>query len=137
MKLKIFNWPKISQRKKIIYSLQKEFALFNVSTVNIVFVTEKEIQKLNKQYRNMDSITDVLSFNFDMKEFLGEIYICSEYVKKTASDYKEEIIRLIIHGILHLLGFNHRNSLDNKSEKTEQMFVKQEKILENILKELK
>jgi len=138
MKLEIFNWPNISiPESKVINSLKKEFYSFDISAINIVFVDEKEMQRLNKEYRNVDDVTDVLSFNLDAEGFLGEIYICPKYVKKTVENYEEEIIRLIVHGILHLLGFEHKTKLDDISKQKEDMFVKQEKILENILKDLK
>lgn len=138
MKLEIFNWPNISILKsKVINSLKKEFYSFDISVINIVFVDEKEMQRLNKEYRNVDDVTDVLSFNLDTEGFLGEIYICPKYVKKTVEKYEEEIIRLIVHGILHLLGFEHKTKLDNISKQKEDMFVKQEEILENILRDLK
>ena len=138
MKLEIFNWPNISILKsKVINSLKKEFSSFDISVINVIFVDEKEMQRLNKEYRNVDDVTDVLSFNLDAEGFLGEIYICPKYVKKTVENYEEEIIRLIVHGILHLLGFEHKTKLDDISKQKEDMFVKQEEILENILKDLK
>ena len=138
MQLEIFNWPNISiLESTVINSLKKEFSYFDISTINVVFVDEKEMQRLNKQYRNIDDVTDVLSFNLDTEGFLGEIYICPKYVKKTVEKYEEEIIRLIVHGILHLLGFEHKTKLDDISKQKEDMFVKQEEILENILKDLK
>ena len=138
MKLEIFNWPNISILKsKVINSLKKEFSSFDISAINVIFVDEKEMQRLNKEYRNVDDVTDVLSFNLDAEGFLGEIYICPKYVKKTVENYEEEIIRLIVHGILHLLGFEHKTKLDDISKQKEDMFVKQEEILENILRDLK
>lgn len=138
MKLEIFNWPNISILKsKVINSLKKEFSSFDISAINVIFVDEKEMQRLNKEYRNVDDVTDVLSFNLDTEGFLGEIYICPKYVKKTVEKYEEEIIRLIVHGILHLLGFEHKTKLDDISKQKEDMFVKQEEILENILRDLK
>ena len=74
MKLEIFNWPDISiQENAVINSLQKEFSSFDISAINVIFVDEKEMQRLNKEYRNVDDVTDVLSFNLDAEGFLGEI----------------------------------------------------------------
>ncbi len=138
MKLEIFNWPDISiQENAVINSLQKEFSSFDISTINVIFVDEKEMQRLNKEYRNVDDVTDVLSFNLDAEGFLGEVYICPKYIKRTVENYEEELIRVIIHGILHLLGFEHKTKLDDISKQKEDMFVKQEEILENILRDLK
>jgi rRNA maturation RNase YbeY len=74
--------------------------------INIIFVESQYIKKLNKEYRSKDEITDVLSFNIDTDTTLGEIYICPEYIQKNISKEKflEEILRMIIHGILHLKG---------------------------------
>lgn len=138
MKLEIFNWPNISiQESTVINFLQKEFSSFEISTINVIFVDEKEMQRLNKEYRNIDDVTDVLSFNLNAEGFLGEIYICSQYIKKTVEKYEEELLRVIIHGILHLLGYEHKAKLDDISKQKEDMFVKQEKILENVLRDLK
>ncbi len=138
MKLEIFNWPNISiLENNVINSLQKEFSSFNISTINIIFVDEKEMQRLNEEYRNIDDVTDVLSFNLNAEGFLGEIYICPQYIKKTVEKYQEELLRVIIHGILHLLGYEHKTKLDDISSQKEEMFVKQEKILENVLRDLK
>lgn len=138
MKLEIFNWPNISiQESTVTDSLKKEFSSFNISAINVVFVDEKEMQRLNKEYRNINDVTDVLSFNLDAEGFLGEIYICPEYIEKTVEKYEEELLRVIVHGILHLLGFEHKAKLDDISKQKEDMFVKQEEILENILKDLK
>jgi len=138
MKLEIFNWPNISiQESTVINFLQKEFSSFEISTINVIFVDEKEMQRLNKEYRNIDDVTDVLSFNLNAEGFLGEIYICPQYIKKTVEKYEEELLRVIIHGILHLLGYEHKAKLDDISKQKEDMFVKQEKILENVLRDLK
>ncbi|HNR53436.1 MAG TPA: rRNA maturation RNase YbeY, partial [Candidatus Dojkabacteria bacterium] len=127
MKLEIFNWPNISiQETIVINSLQKEFSSFDISTINVVFVDEKEMQRLNEEYRNINDVTDVLSFNLNAEGFLGEIYICPQYIKKTVEKYQEELLRVIIHGILHLLGYEHKTKLDDISSQKEEMFVKQE-----------
>ncbi len=102
--------------------------------VNIVFVESEYIQDLNKQYRDIDAPTDVLSFQFTEDEKLGEIYISPEYVYKSfqGNEYEEEILRLIIHGTLHILGHDHKESLNDSPD--EEMFVLQEKLLLKMLK---
>lgn len=138
MILNIFNWPKISISKNtLINSLEQEFATYKISQINIVFVSSKEIQKLNKEFRNIDSVTDVLSFNLDEPSFLGEVYICSEYIRQTIGEEncEKEIVRVLIHGLLHLLGYDHTTKLEEK-ENQEEMFVKQEQILENVYKDI-
>lgn len=81
--------------------------------ISIAFVNSEVIRKINKYYRNHDKPTDVLSFE-NNPEFYGglsEIIICPALVKKNASLYKvnfrEELTRIFIHGMLHVLGYDH------------------------------
>ena len=100
--------------------------------LSIFFCNNQLIQKLNKQYRNLDESTDVLSFIMGEtagERFLpGDIVISLEKVAENAKDYdvlpKEELQRLIIHGILHLVGMDHESNNDN-----EEMLILQEKLL--------
>ncbi|MDO8663295.1 MAG: rRNA maturation RNase YbeY [Candidatus Wildermuthbacteria bacterium] len=76
--------------------------------VSIGIIGKEEIKKLNQKYRKKNRPTDVLSFLYKGS---GEIVICPQEVKKNAKKYKlalkEELARVLIHGILHLLGYNH------------------------------
>ncbi|MDD5769381.1 MAG: rRNA maturation RNase YbeY [Candidatus Gracilibacteria bacterium] len=94
-------------------------------TLNIVFVDSEEIQNLNKDYRNIDKITDVLSFayfedfsNVKDEEVAGELIFCEEKIKSQAIEFglgeEKEFYKLLIHSILHILGFDHEN--DNEYE---------------------
>lgn len=108
---------------------------------SIVFVDEKEIQKINREYRNIDKITDVISFAFEdnanivYNDFrvLGDIYICIPRMLEQAKEYghseKRELAFLTVHGLLHLLGYDHQTKEDEK-----EMFALQELVLndENI-----
>ncbi len=92
--------------------------------LNIVIVSEEKIREINKTYRNNDSITDVISFAFEESDnisyngfrFLGEIYICYDRCVSQAKDYghsiKRELCYLAVHGLLHLLGYDHMNDED-------------------------
>lgn len=103
---------------------------------SIIFVDEKEIQKINKEYRKIDKVTDVISFAFEDNNslqyndirVLGDIYICIPRMIEQAHDYghsvKRELSFLTVHGLLHLLGYDHM-----KKEDEEIMFAKQELIL--------
>ncbi len=79
--------------------------------VSLIFCNEQMIQQLNGDYREKDSVTDVLSFPFNDDDFLGEIYICIERMEEQAKEYnfsvEEECSRLMTHGIFHLLGYDH------------------------------
>lgn len=102
----------------------------------VILVDENKIQKLNRDYRKIDKVTDVISFAFednDKKEYnnmriLGEIYICIPRMKQQAIDYghgeTRELAFLGVHGLLHLLGYDHMTKEDE-----EVMFGKQEMIL--------
>ena len=103
---------------------------------SIIFVDLKEIQRINKEYRGIDSVTDVISFaledtsdnmQIDMR-ILGDIYVCIPKMIEQANTYghsiKRELSFLVVHGLLHLLGYDHMNELDE-----EIMFGLQELIL--------
>ena len=104
--------------------------------LNVVIVDNEKIREINKTYRNKDSVTDVISFAFEeVKDveysdvrFLGEIYISYERCKEQASDFghsvRREFCYLAVHGLLHLLGYDHM-----KKEDEIVMFGKQEEIL--------
>lgn len=93
---------------------------------NIVIVDNNKIREINKEYRKKDKVTDVISFAFeDNKDieyesfrFLGEIYISLEKAKEQAKEYghseQREICYLIVHGLLHLLGYDHINKTDKE-----------------------
>ncbi len=91
--------------------------------LSITFVGLKEIQKLNKKYRKIDRPTDVLSFTYVNS---GEIVICPQAVKKNAEtfgeNFKKELTRVLIHGILHILGYNHEKK-DGKMIKKQEHYL--------------
>lgn len=91
-------------------------------SVDLTLVGKTEMKKVNKKYRNVNSSTDILSFaeyrnvkeiekSRDRELFLGELILCyddiREYIKKEKLDLGEEVVRVVSHGILHLLGFKH------------------------------
>ncbi|MEA2103429.1 MAG: rRNA maturation RNase YbeY [Candidatus Cloacimonadota bacterium] len=99
--------------------------------LNVVIADNKFLQDLNKRFRNIDRPTDVLSFSLedekpsDSNSVLGDVYISSEKAVSQATEYgvplQIEIERLMIHGILHLLGYEHDESRKRKimEKKTE------------------
>ena len=106
------------------------------ATFSIVFVDNEKIQQLNKNYRNIDRVTDVISFAFEDNakivynnmRFLGEIFICIPRMIEQAKEYGHSEVRelsfLTVHGLLHLLGYDHMKKDDEKI-----MFELQEVIL--------
>lgn len=107
-----------------------------IENISIALVSEDEIKKLNKEYRGINSPTDVLSFENDSKLGfgLGEVVICLQEVKKNAminkSTFKKELAKILTHGILHLLGYNHEKSEREakKMEKKEDSYLLKFKI---------
>lgn len=96
---------------------------------NIIVADDELIQQLNLDYRNKDSLTDVLSFSLgETEEVNGEVYICWSKVAEQAAEYghswQREFAFLAVHGILHLLGFEHGE------EPNPQMREMEEKILD-------
>lgn len=100
-------------------------------SVSLILVNKEEIQKLNMQYRGLDRKTDVLSFESGEKIYLGEIFICVDKVKSQAEEYGHSLERefafLLVHGLLHLQGYDHQNPEDE-----EKMKKKQEEILNSL-----
>lgn len=123
-----------TMQKLIDYAIKHE-KLENV-IFNIIIVDNNYIHKLNKEYRGIDRPTDVISFaledNADEIEsavrILGDIYISIDKVYEQAKEYGHsnlrEICFLMIHGFLHLLGYDHMEEAEEKI-----MFAKQEEIL--------
>ena len=105
--------------------------------ISIVIVNKEKIHEINKTYRKVDKTTDVISFAFEDNNgitpnemrILGEIYLCIDKAKEQAKEYghsdKREICYLCVHGLLHLLGYNHE-----KEEEKKIMRKKEEEILE-------
>ncbi|WNE41326.1 MAG: Endoribonuclease YbeY [Mycoplasmataceae bacterium] len=107
--------------------------IFNLSIINVFgneekkisagvsFVTKNEIKELNKIYRKKDKETDVLSFKCDVNfvnDYLGDIVICYSIAQEQAIKYehslKRELCFLFLHGLLHLLGYDHESEDEEK-----------------------
>lgn len=84
--------------------------------ISLAFVNKSEIKKLNKKFRGKNKETDVLSFLLNEKNLLGEIVICPE-----VAETEKEMVKALIHGILHLLGYEHE-----KSKKEAELMEKQQ-----------
>ncbi len=99
--------------------------------IELIFTNNEEIQILNKEHRNIDKATDVLSFplEFDMPNMpLGSIVISIDYVEEKAKEYNhsfnDELKLLFIHGLLHLLGFDHEIDNGEQRQKEEELIKK-------------
>lgn len=135
-KIRIDNKAKVTRNtiKTVKYIIRTALVYFNITTysaIEIAFVSNKEIRNMNNQFRNNDSVTDVLSFPFletsdlirlpnKIKRplFFGCIAICVPQALKQAEQFghspAREFAFLAIHGFLHLLGFDHENINDEK-----------------------
>ena len=135
MKVNFFNQTNqnIREYEKVIKNVFKTIEL--KKEFNIIFVNKDEIQRINKEYRKIDRVTDVISFaNCDDPEYdskqkeLGDIFICVERAKEQAKEYghstDREFAFLAVHGYLHLCGYDHQTEEDEKI-----MFQKQDDIL--------
>ena len=108
--------------------------------VSITVTDDQRIHDLNRQYRGIDRPTDVLSFAFnesdepeiifddeDHIDTLGDIIVSIDRARAQAVEYghsfKREIIFLIVHGMLHLLGYDHMEELERREMEAEQKFV--------------
>jgi rRNA maturation RNase YbeY len=95
------------------------------SFVEVVFVDEKEIVRINKEFLDRDYITDIISFRYDDNhtnlEIEGTLYCCAQRIAEQAEEYsdsvKEEILRIITHGLIHLVGYDDQ-SPEEKAEMT-------------------
>ena len=103
--------------------------------LSVLLTDDKKIRELNKKYRGQDRATDVLSFPQNEGEenepdyhLMGDVVISTVTAKRQASQHglslEEEIVLLLIHGILHLLGFNHERSEEacHMKKKTRELF---------------
>lgn len=102
--------------------------------LSVAFVSPEEIQKLNEKYRKRNNPTDVLSFEkvSQFKDEFSEVVICPKVVKDDTADsplsLKKEMTKVLIHGILHILGYDHEKS----KKETEIMAEKEKKYFSKI-----
>jgi rRNA maturation RNase YbeY len=116
---------------KIVSYLKSELK-FKINTVSVNFIDSTEILNINIKYLNHHQSTDIITFNYsgNNDELDGELFISVDDAGNNARTYgvkfHEEIVRLIIHGFLHLLGFD-----DKKSSEKKKMIALQENLLNN------
>lgn len=108
--------------------------LLKSEMITLVFLDPPQMKKINKQFRGKNKPTDVLSFAPVEEDSLGEILFCVEVLKKQAKEQKHsldhEFLYMLIHGVLHLLGYDHE--LSEKEEKL--MFRIQDQLFAQLTK---
>ncbi len=105
----------------------------NEYEISLLITDDETIRKYNKEYRNKDRATDVLSFPMEDDIILGDVAISFETAKRQSEEAEinidREVAFLFIHGLLHLLGYDHETSQEDEEE----MFALQEKILKKLV----
>ena len=136
MKINFFNETNdnIREYQRVIRDVFK--TINSKKEFNVIFVDENEIKRINNEFRHIDKVTDVISFALiDDNEIvqtneLGDVFICVNKAKSQALEYghseKRELSFLTVHGLLHLLGYDHMTKDEEKV-----MFSMQEEILED------
>ncbi|MDY6967506.1 MAG: rRNA maturation RNase YbeY [Spirochaetota bacterium] len=149
MKIKIYSegniilpFEGVKKRDIKIYLLKLCKVLkINRASITVIVTDDEYIHKINKDYRNKDKPTDVISFVYrdppfpevsSKNKFLGDIFISLEKASSQAKDYevdiKDEIKRLLVHGLLHLIGYDHERSKEDEYK----MQKKEEEVLSRI-----
>ena len=120
--------------EKICRAFPKKYQFSNKKVLfSLLLSNNKNIKKLNKNFRNKNKSTDILSFPFNKKikfsknMYLGDIIISYNYLDKPKSQdlgsFKQKTIKIFIHGFLHLLGFNHVKNKDYFKMLREENFI--------------
>jgi rRNA maturation RNase YbeY len=114
---------------RLLLKLKKDLN-FELDSLLLNFVSSAEILKINKEFLNHNYSTDIITFNYSVKSlvFDAEIYISLQDAEKNANKYRisleQELLRLVIHGVLHLLGYNDISGKDRiVMKKMENMLV--------------
>ena len=132
-----YGYKNYSYLRKVLNGALKHEKVTN-AMFSVIFVDEETIKNINRDYRGLDRVTDVISFAFEDNgkmvynnvRLLGEIYICIPRMIEQSKEYghseKRELSFLAVHGFYHLLGYDHQTK-----EEEQIMFKKQEEVLES------
>jgi probable rRNA maturation factor len=102
--------------KKVLLMEEK-----TLSSINVIFCSDAYLSEINQQYLKHDTYTDIITFDLSLTQdaIEGEIYISIDRVKENAqafgSDFDTELCRVIIHGVLHLSGYNDKTSREKSA----------------------
>jgi probable rRNA maturation factor len=117
-KLRLYNWKRTSEIISKIIGIENSI----IGNINIIITSDKEVREINVQFLEHDYNTDVISFSYNEGKIInGEIYISIDTVKTNSFNYNvslnEELNRVIIHGVLHLVGYDDKEE-DQKDNMT-------------------
>ena len=134
-------WSSRLKNKKLFFnqickSFPKKYKFLNKKiSISLLLSNNKSIKKLNRNFRNKNKSTDILSFPFNNKlkiskeTYLGDIIISYNFIDKPKSQnnesFRKKLIKTFIHGFLHLLSFNHVRDVDYKKMLKEEKFIYQ------------
>ena len=140
-------WSKRLRKKELFFdkvckAFPKKYKFFNKKvSFTLLLSNNKNIKKLNKNFRNKNKSTDILSFPFSEKikilneSYLGDIIISYNFIDKPKSQdskfFKKKLIKIFIHGFLHLVGFNHIKDRDYKK-----MLKEEDQIYKSVISKL-
>ena len=106
--------PRGDELLKLAKRLVKEEKL--KGNVNVIFCPDQKVRTLNREYRGLDKVTDVLSFGWEEPGFAGEVFIANLQAKRQSkrfnNTYFNELRRLVVHGLLHICGYDHMKARD-------------------------
>jgi len=141
-------WSKKIKKKEIFFKelcklFPKKYQFPNKKiSLTLLLSNNRFIKKLNKDFRNKNKSTDILSFPLTKKilitkqTYIGDIIISYDFMNKPKSqkirDFKEKVVKTFIHGFLHLLGFNHIKDKDYKK-----MLSEEEEIYKSVISKIK
>ena len=116
-----FNYSEKERTKRWLRAVMKEEKKYE-GEINIIFTDEESILQLNKKYLSHNYFTDVIAFNYNEGDLIkGDIYISIDTVRANAQKYKstfsEELHRVIVHGLLHLIGCNDKTPTQKEKMK--------------------
>lgn len=101
----------------ILDAIEKEG--YKIGVINYIFCTDEYLHKLNVEFLNHDTLTDIISFDYTVGKIIqGDIYISIDRVRDNAIDYgvdfKDELLRVMIHGVLHFCGYKDKTPDESK-----------------------
>ncbi len=132
----LFHVPPILTKKYIKsvgIAIESVIKTQQIGVINIIVTTPKDIAWINKTYRDKEGPTDILTFSFretakQPTDIAGEIYLCLEkiqlYAKERWVSYEEQLRYIIIHGLVHMMGYDHETEKESREmEKIEQKIL--------------